>query len=141
MKKGHHFHLSEETKARMSESRKGKRHSSETKDKIRISNQTYARKTCPSWQEGRGVDCKGYVWIAVPLSDGTIVRRSEHVLIAERVLGRRLNSGEVVHHINGNKADNRNSNLLITTNSYHRWLETKMATLYKTEHFEAAPNA
>lgn len=66
---------------------------------------------------------------------GRTIRRSEHIVIAEKTLGRHLRDGEVVHHINGNKQDNRNCNLLICDRSYHRWLETKMADLYKQEHF------
>lgn len=61
---------------------------------------------------------------------------AQHVLVAEHALGRRLIRGrEVVHHINGNKQDFRNCNLLICSNSYHRELHSKMGLLYQQEHF------
>jgi hypothetical protein len=37
--------------------------------------------------------------------------RHEHRTIAEQIVGRALRKGEVVHHKNGNKRDNRRSNL------------------------------
>lgn len=42
-------------------------------------------------------DCRGYAY--------------EHRLVAEQKLGRRLNKGEMVHHINGNKQNNAPENL------------------------------
>ena len=62
-------------------------------------------------------------------------RDHQHRHIAERVLGRRLTRKEVVHHINGDKTDNQNCNLLICTLSYHKALHDRMARFYQQEHF------
>lgn len=74
------------------------------------------------WKGGRKVDKSGYILVRAPdhphASIGGYVR--EHRLVMEAHLGRHLTPGEVVHHINGEKADNRIENLeLYASNGEH----------------------
>jgi hypothetical protein len=99
----------------------------------------------PKWRGGRRV-YNGYAWVMLPPEERTQhtcgVRSGryipEHRLKVERVLGRCLRDGEAVHHINGDKLDNRNENLLVCSNSYHAWLHAEMSRRYMREKFGAA---
>lgn len=51
--------------------------------------------------------------------------RSQHVVLMESRIGRRLNSDEVVHHIDGNRANNSIENLQLMTRSEHTSLHRK----------------
>lgn len=68
----------------------------------------------PKWKGGKNV-VDGYVWVYI----GPYRYKAEHRLIVEQDLGRELRSDEIVHHLNGNKMDNRLDNLVVMTRSEH----------------------
>lgn len=58
--------------------------------------------------------------------DGTV---KEHLIVAEKMIGRYLKNGEEVHHINLNKLDNSDSNLAVITEADHSRLHKYMERL------------
>lgn len=74
------------------------------------------------WRGGRTRHSNGYVYVKQKghpraLKAGDYVL--EHILVAEKVIGRYLRPDEIVHHINGIKDDNRPENLYITNLAEH----------------------
>ncbi len=74
-----------------------------------------------AFKGGRRISSWGYVLIAV----GRNKYEFEHRLLMEAHIGRKLNHDEHVHHINGNKQDNRLENLEILTKPEHVRLHNK----------------
>lgn len=89
---------------------------------IALPRQKLAGKHNPHWKGGRMTDKQGY--ILVKMRGHHLANRHgyvrEHRLIAEDMLGRALRPGEVVHHIDGNPANNDPDNLSVyQTNASH----------------------
>lgn len=86
---------------------------------------------------GRPVEAKGYVddmGYRMLSIGGRKVR--EHVLVVERVLGRQLPKGPVIHHLNEVKTDNRHENLLVCQDeAYHQLIHRR------TRAYDACGNA
>jgi hypothetical protein len=62
--------------------------------------------------------------------------RRMHVLLVESILGKELPKGAEVHHINGDRSDNRNSNLVVCpSHAYHFLLHRRQ------DAFDACGNA
>lgn len=84
--------------------------------------------TNPAWKGGKTTDKHGYVLIHLP-SHPCSNRHGyirEHRLVMEEMIGRPLDSDEVVHHKNGQKDDNRPENLeLFDSNAEHLRYELK----------------
>ncbi len=79
----------------------------------------------PSWKGGRYIDAHGYVAVHHPGEHDNPRSKwenyvKEHVLVMEQHVGRRLEQGEVVHHIDGDRQNNKLSNLYLTNFKGHR---------------------
>jgi hypothetical protein len=57
-------------------------------------------------------------------------KKQEHVLIVEALLGHELPKGAEVHHWDGNRANNANTNLLVCpSKAYHKMIHTRQDAL------------
>jgi hypothetical protein len=87
------------------------------------------REAHPSWKGGRILTKSGYWLVAVdpahPMADAN-QKLYEHRLVMARVLGRSLARAEHVHHINGNRQDNRPENLELLSHREHMRRNSKL---------------
>lgn len=105
------FRHSEETKKKWSKQRKGKKASALCVQKSR-ERCLKTGKNHPAYKRGFYINKAGYRMVLV----GRWQYRLEHRLVMEQVLGRKLKRKEVVHHIDGDKLNNRPENLQLFAN-------------------------
>lgn len=78
------------------------------------------------WKGARTPHGAGYVTVC----DGRGRHQLEHIVIAEKALGRRLPKGAEVHHVNEIRTDNRGANLVICPSHKYHILLHQRASAY-----------
>ena len=68
-------------------------------------------------ERGTAINADGY---------RTFNGKSEHISVAEHVMGKRLPAGAVVHHIDENRLNNAPTNLVVCSRAYHMLIHARM---------------
>lgn len=106
---------------------KGKTMSHESRAKISDKNKGRRKRSDYEFGGHEKKRSDGYISVYVPnhphcRSDGYVMK---HILVIEKSIGRYLNDGECVHHINHIRDDNRIENLRLMTISEHMSMHMK----------------
>lgn len=111
--------VTKKTRNKISKSMKGIKKSAETRKRMSLAQHG---ENHPFWNGGKIRTHKGYIKIRCenhPSANAHGYYVAEHRLVMEKHLGRYLKRGEIVHHVNGIKDDNRIENLKLMSKSDH----------------------
>lgn len=108
-------HSKPEVREKIALSRRGKKLSDEAKSKLR----RLTGEKSKNWLGGITMNKQGYICFTSSPKNGDNAGKCLHVLIAEWLYQRKVQPGEHVHHIDGNKLNNNPENLCILTDSEH----------------------
>ena len=81
--------------------------------------------------------CNGYRFVPAPGHPRATEKGDvqEHILVAESCLGKYLPPGAVVHHVDGDRSNNRKDNLVICQSlGYHQILHRRLRALQTCGH-------
>lgn len=106
------------SQGRWSHGKGGRRIISEShRESIVISNKSRNRDCCA----GVSIKPNGYVEITTGENKG----RGQHIVVMEKIIGRKVLPNEVVHHIDHNRKNNDPENLVLMTRSDHARLHAE----------------
>ena len=135
--KGHHSFWDENTRKRHSKLLRGRPRSKTTRKKISLALRGKPKSESQrmkmraegnsNWKGGRKKNRSGYILLLCPTHHEADRNgyAFEHRIVAEKKIGRLLETNEVVHHLNYRKDDNRPENLKVMSKSDHISLHTK----------------
>jgi hypothetical protein len=90
----------------------------------------------PRWNGGRRMRSDGYAYLWIPDHPRSCKNYvMEHIVIAEKAFGKPIPLTAEIHHVNENRADNTNSNLVICQDlPYHRLLHRRLRAFKNSGH-------
>lgn len=95
-----------------------------------IYNQSHSRRGIVKGQSARFIQGHHLKEHMRPRKAGNRYKGDEHVTVAQRALGKPLPDGTEVHHVDGNRRNNANKNLVICQDvAYHRLLHSRAEVL------------